>query len=179
MGHETSRVLGSSGQTILRGETSFAASRNELAGQFAWEIVAISVHLHDIRNFLASAIGVSGPQWNILIALSELDRGEGVPVKTVAGMLQVEPSFVSTQSKTLEKKGFLRRKTSGGDARVVQMSLTDKSCKRIAGLASLQEELNNLIFGHFNDRELKEFISALTTVKSQLEKARLKIAIDI
>ncbi|WP_430649569.1 MarR family transcriptional regulator [Bradyrhizobium murdochi] len=36
-------------------------------------------------------------------------------------------SFVTTQSKLLEKKGFLRRKPSTSDARVVQMSLTDKT----------------------------------------------------
>jgi DNA-binding MarR family transcriptional regulator len=57
-------------------------------------------------------------------------------VKVVAKMLHVDPSFVTTQSKILEKKGFMRRKTSGDDARVVQMSLTDKSYKRIADLAS-------------------------------------------
>jgi len=39
----------------------------------------------------------------------------------------------------LEKKGFMRRRTSDEDARVVQMSLTDKTYKHIAGLASRQE----------------------------------------
>ena len=51
-----------------------------------------------------------------------------------------DTTFVTTQSKMLEKKGFMRRKTSGDDARVVQMSLTDKTYKHIAGLASQQEE---------------------------------------
>lgn len=94
----------------------------------------------------ARTLGVSGPQWMILMALADLDQGEGVPVKVVSKMLHVDPSFVTTQSKMLEKKGFMRRKTSGDDARVVQMSLTDKTYKHIASLASQQEELNNFIF---------------------------------
>jgi DNA-binding MarR family transcriptional regulator len=94
-------------------------------------------------------------------------------------MLHVDPSFVTTQSKMLEKKGFMRRKTSGDDARVVQMSLTDKSYKHIAALASQQEELNNFIFAEFSDRELSEFTGKLTALKNRLEKARLKVAMDI
>jgi len=79
----------------------------------------------------------------------------------------------------LEKKGFMRRKTSENDARVVQMSLTDKTYKHIAGLASQQEGLNNFIFAEFSDRELGEFTSKLAALKTRLEKARLKVAIDI
>jgi MarR family transcriptional regulator, organic hydroperoxide resistance regulator len=102
-----------------------------------------------------------------------------VPVKIVSKMLHVDPSFVTTQSKLLEKKGFMRRKTSDEDARVVQMSLTDKSYKHIAGLASKQEELNNFIFAEFSDRELSDFTARLAALKNRLEKALLKVAIGI
>jgi DNA-binding MarR family transcriptional regulator len=152
---------------------------HDIARQFAWEIAAINVHLQEIRYFWAKALGVSGPQWMILMALADLDQGEGVSVKVVSKMLHVDPSFVTTQSKMLEKKGFMRRKTSGDDARVVQMSLTDKTYKYIAGLAAQQEALNNFIFGEFSDRELSEFTSKLASLKSRLEKACLKVAMDI
>jgi DNA-binding MarR family transcriptional regulator len=79
----------------------------------------------------------------------------------------------------LEKKGFMRRKTSGDDARVVQMSLTDKTYKHIASLASQQEELNNFIFAEFSDRELSEFTDKLAALKARLEKARLKVSMGI
>jgi DNA-binding MarR family transcriptional regulator len=115
----------------------------------------------------------------ILTAVSELDQGEGVPVNVVSKMLHVDPSFVTTQSKMLEKNGFMRRKTSIADARVVQMSLTDKSYKRIASLALQQEELNNFIFGEFSAPELSEFIGRLAALKSRLEKAHLKVAMGI
>jgi DNA-binding MarR family transcriptional regulator len=155
------------------------STQQDLARQFGWEIVATSMHLQEIRNFWARAIGVSGPQWTILTALSELDKGEGVPVKAVAKMLHVDSSFVTAQSKLLEKKGYVRRKTSGSDARVVQMSLSDKSCKQFAGLSSQQEELNNFIFGIFSDNELSAFTDKLVNINRRLEKARLKVKIDV
>ena len=55
----------------------------------------------------------------------------------------------------------------------------DKSYKHIAALASQQEELNNFIFAEFSDRELGEFTGKLAALKNRLEKARLKVAMDI
>src|ERR1044072_5035392 len=152
----------------------FGSKNQEVVRQLAWEIAAINVHLQEIRYFWAKALGVSGPQWMILMALADLDQGEGVSVKVVSKMLHVDPSFVTTQSKLLEKKGFMRRKTSGEDARVVQMSLTDKTYKQIAAMTSQQEELNRFIFAEFNARDLTDLNDRLAALKSRLEKACLK-----
>jgi len=77
------------------------------------------------------------------------------------------------------KKGFMRRKTSENDARVVQMSLTDKSYKHIANLAAEQEALHEFIFAEFSDRELTELTGKLASLMNQFEKACLKVAMDI
>src|SRR4051812_41327684 len=147
--------------------------------RFSWEIASINVHLQELRSFWAKALGISAPQWMILTALADLDQGEGVPVKVVSKMLHVDPSFVTTQSKMLEKKGFMRRRTSTDDARVVQMSLTDKTYKHLASLAAQQEALNEFIFAEFSDRELTEFTGKLAALKNRLEKASLKVTMDI
>ncbi|MEH2499000.1 DNA-binding MarR family transcriptional regulator [Bradyrhizobium sp. AZCC 1678] len=156
-----------------------SARNQDLAKRFAWEVASINVHLQQLRHFWAKTLGVSGPQWMILMALADLDKGDGVPVKVVSKMLHVDSSFVTTQSKMLEKKGFMRRKTSEDDGRVVKMSLTDKSYKHIANLASQQEALNKFIFAEFSDRELTEFTGKLASLKDQFEKACLKVAMDI
>jgi DNA-binding MarR family transcriptional regulator len=157
-----------------------AAGKNQdLVRQFAWRVASINVHLEEIRYFWAKTLGISGPQWMILMAAADLDQGEGVSVKEVSKMLHVDPSFVTTQSKMLEKKGFMRRRTSEEDARVVRMSLTDKTYKHIAGLASRQESLNDFIFAEFGNRELAELTGKLGRLKDRLEKACLKAAVDI
>ena len=179
MGQEPRKATGSSSRAKRAGSDDSGGKNHDVARRFAWEIAAINVYLHEIRYFWAKALGISGPQWMILMALADLDQGEGVPVKVVSKMLHVDPSFVTTQSKMLEKKGFMRRKTSDDDARVVQMSLTDKSYKHIAGLASQQDELNNFIFAEFSDRELSEFTGRLAALKARLEKASLKVAMGL
>jgi DNA-binding MarR family transcriptional regulator len=158
------------------GET--ASKNQDVIRRFTWVIASINVHLEELRYFWAKALGISGPQWMILMALHDLDRDEGVPVNAVSKKLHVDSSFVTTQSKLLEKKGFLRRKTSSEDARIVQMSLTDKTYKHLAGLAAQQEALNEFIFAELNDKQLGELTDTLTALKGRLEKATLKVVVD-
>ena len=157
-----------------------ALSRNqELVRQFSWSIASINVHFQEIRQFWAKALGISGPQWMILMAIADLDQGEGVSVKVVSKMLHVDPSFVTTQSKMLEKKGLMRRRTSPDDARVVQMTLTDKTYKHMANLAAQQQSLNDFIFAELDSRELTDLTRKLTQLTGRLEKASLKVAMDL
>src|SRR6476619_3048306 len=166
MGQDPRKGSDASSRAKRAASDESGGQNHDIARRFASEIAAINVHLQEIRYVWAKTLGGSGSQWMILMALADLDQGEGVPVKVVSKMLHVDPSFVTTQSKMLEKKGFMRRKTSGDDARVVQMSLTDKSYKHIASLAAQQEELHNLIFAEFNDRDLSEFTDKLTALKA-------------
>jgi MarR family transcriptional regulator, organic hydroperoxide resistance regulator len=151
----------------------------EIIRRFTWVIASINVHLEELRYFWGKALGISGPQWMILMALAEIDQDDGVPVNVVSKKLHVDSSFVTTQSKLLEKKGFIRRKSSTEDARIVQMSLTNKSAKHLANLAAQRESLNEFIFAEFDDRELGELTDKLTVLQDRFEKACVKVVLDI
>jgi len=62
---------------------------------------------------------------------------------------------------------------------IVQMSLTDKTYKHLAGLALQQKNLNEFIFAEFDDRKLAELTDKLAALQSRLEKACLKVVMDI
>jgi len=176
------RRTGSAGNSDKALENS-AANRNpgknqEFVRQIVWDIASINVHLDEIRHFWAKELGISGPQWMILMAIGDLDRGRGVPVKDVSAMLHVDPSFVTTQSKMLEKNGFMRRIPSTDDARVVLMSLSDKASKKIATLSSRREHLSSFVLSGFDEETLKDIGERLGTLKSRLEKATLMLAVD-
>jgi DNA-binding MarR family transcriptional regulator len=156
-----------------------AKKNQDVIRRFTWEIASISVHLEELRHFWAKTLGITGPQWMIIMALADLDKGEGVPVNAVSKMLHVDPSFVTTQSKLLEKKGFIRRKTSAEDARIVNMSLSDKTYKHLANLASQQEALNEFIFAEFSADEINDLTGKLAALKKRLEKACMKAALDL
>ena len=150
----------------------------EVIRRFTWEISSINTYLEELRQFWARALGISGPQWMILMAISDLDKDDGVPVNVVSKLLQVDPSFVTTQSKLLETKGLLRRKPSPTDARVVRMSLTDKTQKHLASLAEQHKAIREYVFEEFDEHELAAFTAKLVNLKNRLEKACLKVEVD-
>ncbi|WP_334397746.1 MarR family winged helix-turn-helix transcriptional regulator [Bradyrhizobium sp. AZCC 2289] len=71
--------------------------------------------------------------------------------------------------KAAGKKSFLRRKPSASDARVVEMSLTDKSYKQFGAVAARQKALDEFVFGEFGVRELIEFAKRLPALRHRLE----------
>ncbi len=156
-----------------------AGNNQDAVRRFTWAIAGISVHLEELRYFWAKKLGISGPQWMILMALADMDQAEGVPVNAVSKRLHVDSSFVTTQSKLLEKKGFVRRKSSSEDARIVQMSLTDKTYKHLASLSAQQEALNQFIFAEFDGPALEAFTDKLVALQGRLEKACMKVMLDI
>src|SRR3984893_1318474 len=155
-----------------------AVKNQDVIRRFTWAIAAIDVHLEELRYFWAKTLGISGPQWMILMALADLDQDDGVPVNAVSKKLHVDSSFVTTQSKLLEKKGFLRRKTSTEDARIVKMSLTDKTYKHLSSLDSQREALNEFIFAELKDKQISELTETLQTLQNRLQKAILKMVAD-
>lgn len=174
----TTKRMGSTINSDKPTEEDANSKNHEIVRQFVWDIASINVHIDEIRHFWAKELGISGPQWMILMAVDDLDRGKGVPVKDVSAMLHVDPSFVTTQSKMLEKNGFMRRIPSTEDARVVLMSLSDKASKKIATLSTRREVLSDFVFAGFDDRALKDIANQLGALKKRLEKATLMLAVD-
>lgn len=149
---------------------------SDTVGHFTATIASVAVHLDEIRHFRAKTLGISGPQFAILLAIKRLDEGEGVSVRHVARALHVDSSFITTQSKLLEKKAMVRRRVDGSDARVVNLSLSDKASKQIAGLADDEQELNEFIFSDIGSAALRQLTAQLDHLEQRLEKACRKIA---
>lgn len=151
---------------------------NALVRQFIWDVISINTHLEEIRSIWARVLNITCPQWLILMAVNDLDQGKGISVREVSAKLHVDPSFVTTQTKHLEKNGFMRREPSKEDARVVLMSLTDKAHKQLANLYSRQVVADNLVFSDFTDRTFHDLNVKLSTIKDRLASAALTIAAE-
>src|SRR3977135_436833 len=177
MGANGKRSVGLPGPAKRASSGGTAGKNQDVIRRFTWAIASIGVHLEELRYFWGKALGISGPQWMILMALAEIDQDGGVPVNVVSKKLHVDSSFVTTQSKLLEKKGFVRRKTSSEDARVVKMSLTDKAQKNVARLAVQQETLHEFIFAEINSRDLTNLATHLALLQNRFEKACLKVVL--
>jgi len=159
----------------LDADLTIQSARRGNTRQLAWEIASINSYLEEIHRIWASALGLSYPQFRLLMALS---MGDGVAVNVVAKMLHVEASFVTSQSKALEKRGLLHRRPCSTDRRVVQLSLSDRTYRQLGDLVKQQAALDEFIFKDFSVSEESSFLSMLAILKRRVEKARHIAALD-
>jgi DNA-binding MarR family transcriptional regulator len=156
-----------------------STSQDDSVQEFLWNIVSIGSYFEEISFVWAQMLGVNVHQWMILMAVKDLDRGGGISVKGVSAKLHADPSFVTSQSKSLEKLGFVRRITSSEDARVVLMSLTDKACKEIANLQNVRQPIRDSIFSEFDEKELRNINEKLSALRERFQRAAKRLAAEL
>ena len=163
-------------ETHPRKPSASASGIDEGPRDLIWDIFAISSHLAQVRRVWAAMLGVSGPQWLILMAVDYLDERDGVSVGTVSAKLHVNQTFVVAQSKTLEANGYLARRNSEKDARVVLMSLTDQTRRRLTAIAPRRREVNDFIFSQIDEATMKKVSQAMSLIRTKLERAVILLA---
>ncbi|MDI3567423.1 MarR family winged helix-turn-helix transcriptional regulator [Bradyrhizobium sp. Arg816] len=152
---------------------------NRAAGQFVWNIVEIHTQLEEIHKGWAQMLGITEPQWLILMAIDELDEGRGVSGIAVANKLRIHPAFVTNQTKKLETIEFLDRVTSPDDARFLQISLTEKARAEIAKLSMKRQALNLTMFGGLDEEALDYLNKRLKAIAKNSQLAAQKLSIGI
>jgi DNA-binding MarR family transcriptional regulator len=165
----------SSGAAMNQRSATGSESNDEIVDDFLWDIASLNTHLEDIRRGWARLLGVSGPQWLILMAVDDSNSGAGVSVGDVSEKLHVQPTFVTAQSKILERSGYLRREGSVNDGRIVLMSLTDKARREIAKLSSQRKALNEFIFADLSIRSLRDITEKLALVRNRAKMAASRL----
>jgi DNA-binding MarR family transcriptional regulator len=145
---------------------------------FIWNVVEIHSQLEDIHTSWAGLLGITEPQWLILMAITELDQGPGVAGIDIANKLRVHPAFVTNQTKTLEKSGFLSRRPGADDARFVLMSLTTKATTEIEKLSKRKLALNSTMFNELDENTLTDLNAALAKIAKNARLAARLLAID-
>jgi len=141
-----------------------------------WDISAISVYTMRIAELLGKRIGISGPQWMILMAIEELGEGSGLSVKAVAAILHVDSSFVSVQSKELERRGLVWRSRCTTDRRIMLLSLTNKATSRLKPLIPTRSRLDRSIRSDLNGIALLQLSIMLAGLRDRMRKEAALVA---
>lgn len=146
---------------------------------FIWNIVEIHSQLEEIHKSWAQLLGITEPQWLILMAISELDEGRGVSGIAVANKLRIHPAFVTNQTKKLEAMEFLARAPSPDDARFVQMSLTQKARTEIDKLSIKRQALNSTMFDGLDEASVHYLNKRLASIAKNSLLASQKLSIGV
>lgn len=132
------------------------SSRPELMGdgtgerfrQLVNDLFTIAVRMDAVRARFSAMIGVSPPQYAILMTVAQLEGGSGgATVVAVAEHAHVSGAFVTAESGKLAGLGLLAKRPNPADGRSVLLSLTAKGRAAIEAALPNIRAVNDAFFG--------------------------------
>jgi MarR family transcriptional regulator, organic hydroperoxide resistance regulator len=94
--------------------------------QLVYDLLTISVRMEAVREHLARRLGITGPQYSILMAIGRFQGRHGVQVGTIAKALHVTSAFIATETGRLARLALVCKKQNPDDRRGVLLALTPK-----------------------------------------------------
>jgi len=142
--------------------------------ELLYNFFTISNRLEQVRRYLGSRIGLSGPQYNLMMAVAELQDSIGVSVGQVAGYLHVSGTFVTTEAEKLARKGYINKRHDPKDMRVSRLVIGEKGWIALGSLFPELQQVNDLFFA-IESRD--EFEHLHRTLKRMVESSQRTLAL--
>jgi DNA-binding MarR family transcriptional regulator len=121
-------------------------------------------HLQQEFVLLFGEHGVSGPQYNVLRILRSVG-GEGLPCQEIAGRMITRMPDITRLVDRLEAAGFVERRRTAEDRRVVLVTITRAGLDVLARLDAPVRELHRRQLGHLSRADLAELNRLLVKVR--------------
>jgi MarR family transcriptional regulator, transcriptional regulator for hemolysin len=138
---------------------------------------AIGVMLVDVarllrRNFnrRAQALGLTQPQWQ---ALARLSQNQGMSQACLADLLEIQPITLTRLIDRLEAAGWVERRPDPADRRVQRLFLTVKVEPLLDDMWALAAETREEAMQGLSDRERRQLLQTLQTIKGNLVRAEV------
>src|SRR5215469_11297410 len=114
--------------------------------QLVYDLLTISVRMETVRTHLAWRIGITGPQYSVLVAIAQFQGADGVSVGKVAEVLHVSGAFITAETRELDRRGLVTKAINPRDRRGVLLRLTPKGERQMIALSPAIMAINDKFF---------------------------------
>lgn len=120
------------------------------------DLLLLATDLQSARFALAALVGVTPPQYKMMMYLARQDAPEGLALSALAQALDVSLSFVVAETRRLQKKNLFTLSRDKQDARVVRASLAANGWHALKQAFPAVRCTNDRYFGALTRHELIE-----------------------
>jgi DNA-binding MarR family transcriptional regulator len=136
-----------------------------------YDFFTVSARLETVKRYLGKRLGLTGPQYTIVMAVAELQGKIGVSVGRVGEYLHVTGTFVTIESGKLLKKGILEKHTGLQDGRLSLLSLAPKGIKAFQSLFPELQQINDVFFELDSRTEFERLCKTLQALVCNSQRA--------
>jgi len=133
-----------------------------------YHVLSASAMLLKSRERFASYIGVTAPQYSMMVAIGEANSAT---IGQIAQSIHVSSPFVTAEVGKLVKRGIIDRQPNEADARSSILTLSDQGKALIQQLGPYRRMANDIIFGSFSPAEAKQFSKAIEQLYANCHRA--------
>ena len=113
-----------------------------------------------VREHLGRRIGVSGPQYSVLVAVAHLQGPAAPSVGTLAQALHVSSAFITAETGKLAQLGLVLKRTNPLIAAASCSASRRRAAGQIAHLIAEIRAINDLFFGLLDARSFAALSAA-------------------
>ena len=144
-------------QTVTRPDLLGRGGNDADFRRMIYGIFTMTVNFDRIRERMATALGLSGIQYHILMVVAELAPEMPVTISVVADRLHTSGAYVTMETKKLMRRGFLDKTPNPDDGRSVVLALTGEGREAIDAFAPYLCEINDELFDGIGPETFRQF----------------------
>jgi DNA-binding MarR family transcriptional regulator len=144
--------------------------------RFVSRLVLVMRRLRQVRKHFGSQIGLTGPQYVLLINVAYLQGTQGIAVSALARDMRVTSAFITGESRRLIQRGLLAKARNPRDSRSTLLMVTRAGRARIDALVPEIRNVNNLLFGRVSKASFRHAWKFLDELADGSDEALAYIA---
>ena len=111
------------------------------------DLFTISMRMEMVREHLGRRMGISGPQYSIVVAVAHLQGRNGISVGALAQAMHVSSAFIATEAGKLVRRRLLLKRINPLDRRGVLLSVAPAGRLAVDRVSAEIRTINDLFFG--------------------------------
>ena len=147
-----------------------------LTRRIIYNLLTIAGRMNDARDELGRLMGISGPQYSVLMAIARLQKDRGVNVGTVAHLLMVSSAFITSECGKLIDMELVAKRRDPRDRRVVLLSLTPAGWALVERRTDAIVKVDQTYFGSFTDDQIRTLATTTNLLVRFCDTALTSIA---
>jgi DNA-binding MarR family transcriptional regulator len=118
-------------------------------------LLDVGSQVHELRSFIAGRLGVSEPQYRVLLAIAQMQKDEGVSVGAVAERMWVTTNFVTMEVRKLQAIGWVEKRQNPDDGRGVLLCMSQRGRDAFTTVIETVQSINDVMFDHMTAEEFE------------------------
>lgn len=135
------------------------------------DFFTIATRMEMVRVHLGRRMGISAPQYSLMVAVAHLQGRSGISVSALAQALHVSSAFVASETGKLARRGLLLKRTNPLDGRGMLLSVAPAGRLAVDRVSAEIRTVNDLFFGALDRTSFMALSAAVGALIGSSSKA--------